>query len=330
MIDIKNLDSLTPEQRDQFNNLLSQFPHLDSKMDSSRELNTPTKREMQGGGEPTSRQPRTPQSEEMDYSSFILPNDEEPSRDDRLRQDGPYRRNEMPSIRVNPEESFLTSFDKEKKETSEENKKQQQEMLRKVAEESGIPPEIATFKADGKVHPVLQKFRATLGMRSSQPPLVFELGGSRYGMRALDRQGVVSATTLAATQGTPLSYEHNLEVSIVAFSVMTLDGVPLYDVFSIPARDDSGREVPKLQREEMAATSFYLELLKSPNELVEALGTFYLQEFPPLTLLNKDSAKYMCPEANCLQTRIAERGSRCYCPVHGTLMAQDDMLPNPL
>ena len=43
LLDINNLDSLTPEQRAQFEGLLSQYPHLDSRLKDSRELNTPSK-----------------------------------------------------------------------------------------------------------------------------------------------------------------------------------------------------------------------------------------------------------------------------------------------
>jgi len=323
LIDIKNLDRLTSEQRAQFDALLEQFPHLESKMSTSRELNTPTK--IENSPAPKVALPQQPSGEEVDYSSFMVA--------DSAPVDKAYRKEEMPRIQINPEESFLKSFDKEKEVDSQDEEKRRDE-VKKAAEAAGLAPEIASFNPAGKTHPILQKMRATVGMRSVQPPVVVDIGGCKYSMKPLDRLAIVNASTLAvSTTSNPLGYQTNLEVAIISFSVVAIDGVPLYEIFSIPEEEIvEGKKViiSKMDREERAAKEFYIELLKSPNELIETLGVYYQQEFPSLSLIGKDKAKFMCPVADCLQARIAEITVECFCPVHGEKMAREDQLPNPL
>jgi hypothetical protein len=177
--------------------------------------------------------------------------------------------------------------------------------------------------------------RATLGLRSVRPPVVVSLGGCSYSLKPLDRSAATLATMLAASTSTsaPL-YQTNLEVALVAYSVVAIDGVPLTDIFAVPREETlEGSETPApmthLRREELAAEAFYAELLASPNELVEGLGTYYQQEFPALNLVGAGKAKFLCPAADCLQSRISDAGTDCFCPVHGIKMAMEDMLPNP-
>jgi hypothetical protein len=326
MIDLKNLDKLSPEQRNQFNALLEQFPHLDSKMQTSRELNTPSKSEVDG--------------DEIDYSNFTLPSS------DVKTSGSTNNRDLLPKLKVNPEESLFTSSlssedDDEdivaphSKEAAERKKEQERARRVQVAVKAGQPYEVASFNPEGKAHPVLQKLRATVGLRSVQKPVVCNVGGCNYSMRPLDRANIANATVLALTTTTnQLLYESNLESAIIAYSVVAIDDVPLMDIFSIPksdifAGDQTPTELTTLQREEKAANAFYMELLRSPNELVEALGVYYQQEFPPLTLLSNGKSKFLCPEANCLQARIADYDAVCYCPAHGVQMAREDLLPNP-
>jgi hypothetical protein len=323
MIDLKNLDKLTPEQRSQFNALLEQFPHLDSKMQTSRELNTPSKLEVEG--------------DEIDYTNFTLPSD--------VKTSGTNNRDLLPKLKVNPHESSFTSLASEDDDEdivaphskeAEERKKEQEKVRRVQASvKAGQPYEVASFNPEGKAHPVLQKLRATVGLRSVQKPVVCNVGGCNYSMRPLDRANIANATVLALTTTTnQLLYESNLESAIIAYSVVAIDDVPLVDIFSIPksdilVEDETPTELTTLQREEKAASAFYMELLRSPNELVEALGVYYQQEFPPLTLLSSGKGKFLCPEASCLQARIADYDAVCYCPTHGVQMAREDLLPNP-
>ena len=330
MIDIKNLDKLSDAQKQQFNALLEQFPHLDSKMETSRELNTPTKLEMEK--ETAFIQPNQRMDEELDYSNFMA---------------APYvaaassPKASTPTIKIDPNNNMYTSLETTTPDDNKENNKDKKEQIRQkriqAAVNAGQSPEIASFNPEGKIHPVLQKLRATVGMRSVQKPIIVNVGGCRYSMRPLDRLAISQATTLALTTTTnPTIYQANLETAIIAFSIVAVDNVPIADVFSIPkyeqTTDDSQPSVPltHIQRDEMAADALYMELLKSPNELIEALSTHYQQEFPPLDLMMEGKAKFMCPVGNCLQTRIGDAGETYYCPIHGDRMAQEDHLPNPL
>lgn len=332
MIDLKNLDKLTPEQRSQFNALLEQFPHLDSKMSTSRELNTPTKLESDDES-PRHFVPATTAdqiNDEIDYTNFMsqqVPEVKYPNKD------------MMPKLKVNPDEMSFTSLGDDG-EREEKPKVNREELQRKRQTEAGVkagqPYEIASFNPEGKVHPVLQKLRATVGLRSVQKPVVINIGGCNYSMKALDRASITNATILAMTTTTnQMTYESNLESAIVAYSIVAIDGVPIEEVFSIPHTDVLlGEKEPTnlthLQRQEKAAQELYMELLRSPNELVEALGIHYQQEFPPLSLLGEGKARFLCPEANCVQARIANKDDVCYCPIHGVAMAREDQLPNPL
>ena len=335
LIDLKNLDKLTPEQKAQFNSLLEQFPHIESKMETSRELNTPTRIEDSKYVKPT---PAAQVNDEVDYSNFNITSPLQEAQPETTNKD------RLPKMKVNALESSFSSFEteeevrkpspKEEQEREEKRREHIKQQQIRAGVEAGQPLEVASFRPEGKVHPVLQKMRATLGMRSVQKPVEVNIGGCVYGMRALDRMSLANATLLAVTTTTANAlYESNLESAIVAFSVVTIDSVPLYDIFSIPTEDGAVGEEPspltREQREQKAAEAFYMELLKNPNELTEALGIYYQQEFPPLNLMGAGKAKFLCPVENCLQSRIAEYDVVCYCPMHGTQMARETDLPNP-
>lgn len=334
MIDIKNLDKLNPQQRAQFDALLDQFPHLNSKMETSRQLNTPTVLEEEN--KKSFVQPPTQITEELDYSNFMTSD---------ANSSIPRTKEVMPTLKINPDDpsSMFKSLeedveDKPKEFTAEEKKQIEEEKKEnrvRAAVAAGQEPEVAKFSEKGKVHPILQKLRATVGLRSVQEPVVVSLGGCNYSMRPLDRSNIAQATVLAATTTTnQLIYETNLEAAIIAFSVVAVDQVPLTEIFDIPKNEvlDEGQpptELTYLQREERAARAFYIELLQSPNELVEGLGVYYQQEFPPLNLIGAGKAKFLCPAPSCLQSRIADMKSECFCPIHGEKMAREDLIPNP-
>jgi hypothetical protein len=335
LIDLKNLEKLTPEQKSQFNALLEQFPHLESKMETARELNTPTKMDEARYVTPT---PASQVNDEVDYANFSITSPLQEAQPESTNKDL------LPKMKVNALESSFSSFETETEERkpspreAQEMEEKRREHVRQQQIKSGVDAgqsyAVASFSPEGKVHPVLQKLRATLGMRSVQKPVEVNVGGCIYGMKALDRMSLANATLLAITTTTANAlYESNLESSIVAFSVVHIDGVPLYDIFSIPTEDGPIGEVAspltREQREQKAAEAFYIELLKNPNELTEALGIHYQQEFPPLNLLGAGKAKFLCPVENCIQSRIADYDTICYCPVHGAQMARETDLPNP-
>jgi hypothetical protein len=320
MIDIKNLDKLTPAQRAQFNSLLEQFPQLESKMDTSRELNTPTKQE----------QAPAPQiNEEMDYSNFMSPSIQEKPLE--------INKENLPSLKFEESPSFGSLDREEDKPLTKEEKAAKEERVKqarvKAAVAAGQAPEVASFSPEGKVHPILTKLRATVGLRSVQKPIIVNVGGCNYSMRPLDRGAISNATALAmSTTTNPILYQTTLESALVAYSIVAIDNVPLIDIFSIPITEKvDGKTVSilSLKREEMAAEAFYTEIMKSPNELTETLSTYYQQNFPLLNLFGEGKAKFVCPEADCLQSRIDDQDAVCYCPIHGEKMTREDSLPNP-
>jgi hypothetical protein len=316
MIDLKNLDKLTPEQRTHFDALLEQFPHIKSK--AGDKLNTPTKQELDPnddlsyGGISSPMPEGIKHEEEIDYSSFQVPKAE------------PVERNpeDFSTIKVNEKSSL--SLDQPPI-VKEEDKVEVKPLVAPPVEEKA-----PNFSTEGKIHPVLLKMRAALGSRTGQLPVEVEIGGCIYGLQALDREAVANAISLAMSNTTNQTlYDANLETSIIASSIATIDKVPLIDLFSIPEKYEDGKIILNKQRKIMAAQYMFIELLASPNELVETLGIYYQQHFPALSLLEGHLGKFMCPVANCLQFRIADKGSDNYCPAHGDKMTEEDDLPNP-
>jgi hypothetical protein len=214
MIDIKNLDKLTPAQRAQFNSLLEQFPQLESKMDTSRELNTPTKQE----------QAPAPQiNEEMDYSNFMSPSIQEKPLE--------INKENLPSLKFEESPSFGSLDREEDKPLTKEEKAAKEERVKqarvKAAVAAGQAPEVASFSPEGKVHPILTKLRATVGLRSVQKPIIVNVGGCNYSMRPLDRGAISNATALAmSTTTNPILYQTTLESALVAYSIVAIDNVP--------------------------------------------------------------------------------------------------------
>ncbi len=315
MIDIKNLEHLTPEQKKQYSELLENFPHLNSKMDSSRNLDTPLANEIRASSNST---------DEIDYDLYTNINSEI----------NPNKRSvpvDSPEIKIDEKSNFFSSFEPEVAESTNKMKAEVEKKRIQSAIKSGQPEAVAKFNPEGKVHPILKKMRATLGMRVGHDERTLDLGGCKYSMRVLDRARLTQATVLAISMtSNPDIYESNLETAIVAFSIVSIDKVPTADIFSIPYEDSDSKTLTSLQRNERAAHALYIELLSSPNELVENLSIFYQQEFPNLNLLGAGRSRYLCPMPNCLQSRIAEVNGDCFCPVHGEKMAAEDALPNPL
>jgi len=311
MIDMKKLNRLSPEQRQHYEALLAQHPHLSTKQDKrEHKLDTPTKMEL----DPDNRLQYADMGEkvedELDATSFDVP-EAEPATIDRTQ---------LPTVNVGEGANTVgSSFEQ----PSVDDEK---------PEPVKAPPKPSKpyFSPQGKQHPVLAKMRATLGSRSGQLPLDVSVGGMTYGLKALDRRSVAGATALAiASTENPAMYDTSLETSIIAFSIATLDRVPVVDVFQIPENDSDGKFITKTTRDVQAAEKMFLELQSSPNELIETLGIHYQQNFPVLTLLEGDKERYMCPVAGCQQFRIAEKSTDNYCPAHGAKMIGEGDLPNP-
>lgn len=293
LLDINNIDALTPEQRAQFEGLLAQYPHLDSRLKDSRELNTPTKLA----------------SDELDYSSFLPP--QEPTTAPSQQE-----KSNVPTINIDPKSKFL-----------------QQMGVEEHPEHEEIPPASEkTFSPIGKIHPILQKMRMALGLPLS--PTEFpkiEIAGCQYAMHQIDRVSIVNALSLtsASSASNPALYDGNLEVAILAYAIREIDRVPVEVIFDSPEKTLEGRTLSQDERHAHAADLLFLELQHSKGGLIDALSTFYQQEFPELSLLGNSLAKFICPVANCLKTRLDDVGAVCYCTAHGVQMVKEGDLPNP-
>lgn len=311
MIDLNNLDKLTPQQREQFNELLNQFPHLEPKLKPSRELNTPSKQELIEQG--------IVDENEIDYADFLAPTGEPERRE--------VSKKEIPKMQIDPQRSFMSSFEEEKEEDKKPKERRKKE--RKELERAEEP----VFDIEGKPHPILAKLRATVGL-GRKDIATLNLGGCSYSIRALDRKLITQATSFAGMYaGDAVLYTTAIEESILAHSIYSIDGVPLPEIFQIPkTKKENNKMVPMLQyeREIEAAKKMFFELRSLPNEIVENLSVFYQQEFPPMQIMDKNKVRFLCPEAGCMQSRIEGITEICYCPKHGTQMVQETSLPNPL
>jgi len=310
MIDLENFDKLPPEMQKQFSELLKQHPQLESKLKgASHELNTPTKFENMASEDDD---PNV-----MDYSGLDL-------------DDAPQEKPKAPTLRVS-QEPTAEEIDKEERRAKVATKKKKQA---KMAEEMKQPEEVANFSPVGKQHPILKKLRASLGMRTYKQTVKAEIGGLTYEMAPIVRESMTKAVTLAAINSlNDAEFRSNQDLAIVSFSVVSIDGVPLTEVFSIPKEkvEEDGSTLPlnEFQRQDQGAYALFHELKDSPPELADALIVYYQQEFPVKDLLGPGKVATLCPEANCNYTRIISDEEEAYCPYHGAKMAREDQLPDP-
>jgi len=317
MIDLNNLDKLSPQQREQFNSLLTQFPHLEPKLKQSRELNTPSKQELVSQG--------LVDENEIDYADFLTPSVEPAKRE--------ISKKDIPKMRIDPagKNSFMNSFNEDGQEEDEDKPKEKKKDYEKKRRKEERREE-GEFSIEGKPHPILAKLRATVGL-GRKDIATLNLAGSTYSIKALDRKSITQATSFATIYaGDPILYSTAIEESIVAHSIHSIDGVPIADIFDIPKmKKENNKMVPMLQyeRESEAAKKMFFEIRSLPNEIVESLSVFYQQEFPPLQLMEKNKSRFLCPEANCMQSRIELITETCYCPKHGSQMVRETELPNP-
>jgi hypothetical protein len=235
-----------------------------------------------------------------------------------------------PTLRVN-QEPTADDIEREEKKAKVSAKKKKQAQL---VDELKQPEEIANFSPVGKQHPVLKKLRASLGLKTFQQTFKVAVGGINYEMTPLVRDSMTKAITLAAINSlNDAEFRANQDLAVIAFSVQSLDGIPLVDVFSIGKEklESDGTTIPltEWQRKDEGAYALFHELKESPPELADALISYYQQEFPPKDLLGPGKVNTLCPEANCNYTRIIDQEGEAFCPYHGAKMAREDQLPDP-
>lgn len=324
-IDLSDFERLTPEQQKQFKDLLGSYPDMTSKMES-RVLNTPSVPEI--------KELARDDDNELDFSAPLAPLP--PSGAPPL---------EVPRLKVNAQESFLTQDTILKRKQEEEEKKvveEAKEKAKKAEQQREKQPDpVAQFRPEGKIHPVRAKLRATLGMNPAgglTRPDIVDVGGMKYTLRPLSREEANMATTLAIMLSqNDAQFKGAIEDCTIAFAVRAIDGVPLADLFDIPLSvpDESGKQVELSlsRRAELGAYAFCDEIRSAPTELVDTLAVYYAQKYPPVDLLGKDKVKLHCPEANCTHQRIADKvdgkTEQFFCPIHGKALASEEDLPNP-
>lgn len=288
-IDLAKLDSLPPELRQQAEMLLEQFPQL-RKDKIEKKVETTT--------------PITPKVDEqtIDYSSFN-PQETLPP---------PASKPHVAEIKIDPK---LSSFGPEEKE--------------EAAVEEQKPRQKNEFSPVGKVHPVLAKMRATLGMTTQTAEYVAEIGGVHYTLVALDNFLATKALVLAASNSTSeIEYKINSELAGISYACTHIDHIPLETVFSIADKMNDHTLTPT-ERQDLAASEMYRFLKGSPPQFSDLLLQFHKQEFPAINLLSKNTDIAYCPAENCQYSRIIEKEAKLYCPYHGEILVEEGVLPNP-
>lgn len=322
--EVENLEKLSPEQREIFNTLLKQSPHLEKKR---RELNTPSIKEIEDKEVP--RRQVYSDEDQLDYSN-LEPEPYVPSKpknvlkakidttDHFLKNSvEPLPDRELEEIQKAKEYRRHGGFVEEAKETEKHLKQER------------------PFNIEGKEHPILAKMKLSLGIGDKYFPKETTIGGIKYGLIRVTRDEIVKSATYAALKSpSNEGLMANIETAIIAWSIQTIDGVPKEIVFSIPDKEfdvklDREVDVLSLRKKELASEKLYYLLNNSPNELVKTLSIFYEQEFPTSNLLSEGKSFAYCPEANCSFKRIIDVGEEAFCTYHGSKLHEEESLPNP-
>jgi len=299
IIDSTNLDKLTEDQRQQFQAMLAAHPHLQAKADP---LGDP------GSVAAAESEESTNADGTVNYQAFDGKNLQRSAAASPIQP--------PPQLKIDGE--HFSSF-QEIPATEEQREEVKPE-----------PPKVKPeFSTSGKLHPILQKVRATLGMTTIKPYIDVLLGGCTYRLHQLFRGESTLASSLAALSSTTeTQYQLNFESALVAFSTDSIDLVPLVDAFNIAKQDEDGRVYTSLEREHHASYQFYYFLKASPNELTDKLAQSYTQEYPEIDLLDTQRETKLCPEDGCKYQRISAIKDNWFCPLHGRELRGATNLPN--
>jgi len=319
-----DLDKLGPEERKQFENLMTQFPHLRSKIEVSRELNT-------GTPPPQPSPPSYSTTPAIDSSD--LPEGLEIDWD-QLNAAPSSAATHLGTGRHGGESPYNQgSFQQEEEEKQvEQNRRRQEEQKQ---ERAPTPEAKPVFKPEGKIHPVLSKIRTTLGMDGAEKTASIKVGDSTYKMKRLSREEIIKLTGYASMRSvSDAELRGNVEMSLVSFAVQEIDGVPMVNIFDVPLEEYSyvikkNTAMAPQERRERASQAFFDLLKEAPNELTDTLLQFYEQEFPSLNLLDRNLTQALCPESGCNFKSLIGKEEKRFCPVHGKELFKEGDLPNP-
>ena len=351
--DPNRMDKLSNDQRAQYQEFLKAYPHLQNKMETSRQLNTPLVQAVQRG-EVQGQQMPPPDDDAPDLAAI----DREQRADDYLRD--PSKAKPIAAMNIDSKRASMQSLEQEDKQKEqrmrERLRRQREEEAREDAAErladdgqepdAPRPPKASAaapeskkkppkFSPVGKRHPVLQKMRQSLGMEEMEKPVSITIQGVKYTMRRLMREDIGHAISLGTARSTDEATLRTLmETAIVAYSVREIDDTPLYDVFDVPFRQmklSSGQEEPlsTKEREEKGAHFMFGFLVDSPTELTDTLVVFYEQNFPPVSLTDGSTSLALCPVSNCSYKSIVNNDQTRFCPHHGKELRKEGSLPNP-
>jgi hypothetical protein len=329
---------MTPEQQAQYQEFLKAYPQLASKMDTSRQMNTPLveavkKGEVEGRPLPLNRDGSV-------NHAAIRDDDEMPDVDAieaEQKAPRPFRDRPLGTMQISPQEE-TRSIER----ADEERDRRLKERMRRERDEEGYeepprPPKQkkGEFSPVGKRHPVLQRVRQSLGMGELEHSETITLHGINYALRRLTREGIAKAVSLATYKVEDESMLRSyIETAIIAHATATIDGVELTEVFDVPLREYSsakGREdvLSMEQRRSRAAREMFDLLIDGPSELTDALVVFYEQHFPAMNFLPEGTSLALCPASGCAYKAIVPVSEDRYCPIHGDKLHKEEALPNP-
>lgn len=333
--DLKNMDKMSEEQKAQINEFLKAYPQLQmqDKMETSRQLNTPASQELG----------KKKLSLDIDHAQTILVDDdfdpigiEQQQREEAAQAPKPLR--PLGTMKISeqfgePQQSFESEEQikyKEQREVQQEQERKDADAadLRRRLEEKSEPTRKA-FSAVGKVHPVVARMRQSLGMQDIETTETLKFHGVSYEMKRLMREDLGKASSLASvrTVDDVVNLRSSVETAIVAFSVISIDGVSVADVFEVPFKRGSNDVLTSRERKDKGSQLLFEFLISAPSEITDALITFYEQCFPTIPM--SDTVLALCPEAGCEYKALIQPNDTRYCPYHGQALRSESTLPNP-
>lgn len=316
-IDPRDIDKLPPGMRAQAKQFLEQFPEL---------ANPPQ------APAPITPDPLANQDGALDYSNFGTQPPPPP----------PQRKPQAPKMRIDPNNPVFANvpgMEYANFEQQEKAKEQAAQELKEKKAKDPLRPAADSFSPEGKLHPVLKKMRAVLGMDTLDRTESIAVAGVKYTMKALDNTKLTRALVVAAGNSLEnAEYQLNIDTAVVSFSIIKIDEVPVYDVFSIPEIKDWEKDpitggpmrMTLVERDFLAAQELFKFLKSGPPNVSDTLEKFYKQNFPSAELLDSGKVFAHCPEAGCQYSRIVDReGLAGFCPDHGKKLVKENELPNP-
>ena len=182
----------------------------------------------------------------------------------------------------------------------------QQEELHRTVENN--PPKIDSFNSNNshassesnvKVHPLLQKLRQDFGIERIPLESII-INDTEFTLKVLDAHSITAALRFADTLSIGERENNlNLQIALTSFSVVSINNVPLWQVFDVPLKDEEKVLVEGIyrpvfdprkppERVKMTASTRFMDFLnkEATTDLLEKLWNFYKNK-----VSNKDSVE---------------------------------------